>query len=414
MMTLRLNPHRLPVRPISPLALAAAMLLCAISTPPASAQATGNISGTVTNATTNQPVAGATVTLSQFASQSAESVDTTTTTDQQGQYAFPAVDTSDGFVYATSVTYAGALYSSGMLRFEGVDALTGNIIVFEGTTDPSIVRLTARAVILAGVDPEQRSVTVTDLYVFAVTGDRAFVAGEDGRTLRFSVPPSAIEVSPRPGFNFGNVSIEGNTVYATSALRPGEANASLDYVIPYAERLVELPLTAEYPTSVLRVLLPVDGDGDLRATADGVTLLDEGIIPIEGQQYHMWTTEALQPGQPMTLTFTGLPRAAGGREQLRTLEPALLAFVVLALASAVTGWLVVKRGLHRPRPVVVAPAVAVSLDTRRGELTDELRRLEAAWQAGSMEEPAYRTDRRAILEELRAISRRYRGLGDDE
>jgi hypothetical protein len=75
---------------------------------------------------------------------------------------------------------------------------------------------------------------------------------------------------------------------------------------------------------------------------------------------------------------------------------------------------VIRRGLHHERPVVLAPALAVPVETRREQLVVELRQLESDWQGRSVAESDYRAARRAILEELRRISRQLRGVGEDE
>jgi hypothetical protein len=397
------------------LATIAATVALLLATVPAAAQSNGTISGTVSNATTGEPLAGATVTLSRFDSPTRPSVDVTTTTAADGRYSFSDVDTSDGFVYAVSVVYDGVLYGSGMLRFQGQPTLTSDIEVFEGTPDQSIVRLQARGLILTSVDPDDGILAITDVFAFEITGNRALIADEDGRTLRFSIPETALQVTPRPGFDFGVPSIEGATVFATSALRPGTANASLDYTLPYTGSRAELPVRTDYPTGILRILVPAGaGMDDVSVSAQSVTLLDQGLVTIGERDYHVWTTDALQPERPLTLTVSGLPGSGFVPNRLRTVEPALLVFAALAAASALTGFVVVRRGLHHPRPIVVAPELAVPLETRREELANELRELEATHEQGGLDQTSYRVERRRILEELRGISRQMRGLGDDE
>ncbi len=385
------------------------------------ADTNGRISGTITNGTTGQPLAGATVTASRFDQKPEggtmpQSVDVTTTTADDGSYAFTGLDTSDGLVYAISVTYQGILYSSGMVRINSTPEQTSDFAVYETTPDQSAVTLSSRGLLLNAIDKDTGAATITDVFSFDNTGNKTVVAGDDGRTLRFSIPPNAAEVGPRAGFDFGTPSLEGSTVFATSPLRPGAANpASFNYTIPYSGSSFEITIAADYPTDDLRILLPADGSGKgARVSSDSRQLLDNGVVPIGDQQYHVWSTGALSAGDSLALRFVDLPASSAANQPLRTIEPATIALIALIVAAGAAAWVISRRRLLEPRPVTVTPVLAETLDARRATLTDELRGLEAAHAAGGMDERQYQRSRRLILEDLRRISRAARGIGDDE
>lgn len=387
----------------------------------ARAETNGQIRGTITNGTTGEPLAGATVTASRFDQQPTggtlpESVDVETTTDESGQYAFDGLDTSGGLVYAVSVTHVGVLYSSGMVRINESPEQTADITVYETTSDQTAITFASRGVLLNAIDREAGAATVTDVFSIENTGDRTVVPGDDGRTLRFSIPANAAEVGPRPGFDFGTPSLEGSTVFATSPVRPGVSNpASFNYTIPYSGSSFEISLVADYPTTDLRILLPVDAEGQgPRVTSDSLQLLDNGVVPIGDLNYHVWSTGALEAGDTVSLRLVDLPRTSADNRGLRTVEPAAIAVAALLAAAGAAAWVVTRRRLSEPRPVTVAPVLAETLDARRAVLTDELRALEAAHDAGTVDDDEYRRTRRLILEDLRRISRAMRGIGDDE
>ena len=81
-----------------------------------------------------------------------QSVDVTTTTAEDGSYAFDGLDTSDGLVYAVSVTYQGILYSSGMVPVGTTAQQTSVISVFETTPDQSTITLASRGLLLNAID----------------------------------------------------------------------------------------------------------------------------------------------------------------------------------------------------------------------------------------------------------------------
>jgi hypothetical protein len=369
----------------------------------------------ITNQTTGEPVADATVTLSRFASQAPESVDVTTTTDADGRYRFDNVETGDGFVHAVSLNYRGVLYSSGMIRMNETPNATADVAVFETTTSQAALSISTRGLILTGANPQTGMVSITDVLTFENSGDQTIVEDDDGRTLRISVPESSSQVSLRPGFNFGTASVEGATVFATTPIPPGDTNPSLDYTIPYSDTNLSFELTSDYPTEALRILVPVSDDfSDITVRSGGGLLLDGGIVQIGDGDFHVWTGGNIPSDDTLELVFEGLPEPIAERDELRTIEPAAIAFIALLAASGVTAWLVSQRGLMRPRPVAVAPAAAATLQARRDELADELRFIEGQHAEQRIDEAAYQTERRAILEELRSISRQMRGIGDDE
>ncbi len=354
------------------------------------------------------------MTISKFADQSGASEDTTTTTGDDGTFRFDGLDTSQGFAYAVSARYVGVLYASSMILLSTAPEQQVDIAVFETTTDQATISIPTRGLIVSAIDRETGLLSMTDAYTFEVAGDSTVVNGSDGYSVRFPVPETVDEITPRPGFNFGTARVEETDVLVTTPLKPGQTNASLDYVFEYTGSNLELPIAAAYPTRTIQILVPITLDeADISVEAEGAPLVDGGVIPINDRDYHLWSASGLEPGTTLTLTFSGLPRPPISN-QLSTIEPAILAGLALLAASAITGWVVVSRGLHKARPIVIAPAAATPLDERREQLSFELRRLEATWQAGEIDAESYTTSRRAILEDLRRISRQYRGLGEDE
>jgi 5-hydroxyisourate hydrolase-like protein (transthyretin family) len=390
-------------------------LVSASSAPYVSAQDDGRVRGTVVNGTTGEPAAGIDVTLSRFEQIGPDSVDVTTTTDSEGRFSFEGLSTDRGYVYAASTRYQRVLYSTGMILISQSSEQEVELRIHETTTNDTVITMQARGIVISNADADEGVLTVTDLSVVANNSSRTYIGDEDGRTLRLHVPGNAIQVTPRPGFDFTNAMIENATLFATSPLRPGPINATVDYTVPYTGSVARFPIQSSYPTDVVRILVPTSDDlGDITVDATGALLSDRGNIEIEGRRYHVWTVNGLSPGQTLNVSISGLPPTVVIHNELRTGAPALIAFSVLLMASGVTGVIVMRRGLHRQRPVLLSAPVAAPLDERRAELSENLRDLEARWNAGDVEESQYRLARRMILEDLRKISRQYRGLGDDE
>ncbi len=409
----RQNQPNVPLRLLAVLLLS--LLALASFATPANAQDNGVVTGTVRNETTGEPLSTVDITLSKFADQTGtNSEDTTVTTADDGTFRFEGLDTSDGLAYAISTRYLDVLYSTTMILLSNQAEQQVELIVYDTTTDQSAISIPARGLIVSGIEPETGLLSITDAYTFEVAGDLTVVEGNDGYSLRFPVPASVDNVAPRRGFDFRTARIEETSVLVTTPLKPGQTNAGLDYEFLYTGTTVEMPIEAGYPTDALQILVPTSiEDSEIVVSAAESPLLDGGVVDINDRDYHVWSASGLAPGSTLTLTFSGLPQPPTSN-RLSTIEPAILAGLVLVAASALTGWIVVSRGLHKPRPVTLAPAAAAPLDERRETLSTELRDLEARWNAGEIDVDEYQTSRRAILEDLRRISRQYRGLGDDE
>lgn len=409
----RPSPSNLPLRLTAVLLLF--LLAIAATAGPARAQDAGVVFGTVRNETTGEPVADIDVTLSKFADQTgANSEDTSVTTGADGTFRFEGLDTSDGLAYAVSTRYLGVLYSTLMILLSNEAQQEANLTIYETTTDQSSISIPSRGLIVSGIDPESGELAVTDAYTFEVAGDMTLIEGNDGYSVRFPVPENVDEITPRAGFDFGTARVEETSVLVTTPLKPGQTNAGLDYTFRYTGTEIDVPITTGYPTRSLQILVPTGlNDDDIVVDAIESPLLDGGIIAINDRDYHVWSASGIEPGSTLTLSIAGLPSPPTSNT-LSTVEPAILAILALLVASGLTGWVVVKRGIHKPRPVVLAPAAAAPLAERRDQLSTDLRELESRWNDGEIDEATYKASRRGILEDLRRISRQYRGLGDDE
>ncbi|HUG15196.1 MAG TPA: hypothetical protein VMM78_09270 [Thermomicrobiales bacterium] len=413
------TPHlesRSPARCFTLAAAAAALLAVMLfASLDARSAEDGRVTGVVINGTTEQPVSGVEVTISRFEQVGPASVDLTTTTDATGRFTFEGLDTSEGYVYAASTRHATVLYSTGMLLLSQSPQQEVEIRVFDATADQSVVTIQARGIIVSNIDAESGVITVTDLSVISNDSMRTYTGDDDGRTLRFHVPGDAIEVTPRPGFDFTTAMIEDATVFTTNPVRPGVESATLDYTIPYSGTFARILIQSSYRVETVRILAPASEELDgIGVAVQGGSLTEMGRIDIEGNQYHVWVVDGLRPGGTLDISLSGLPGAAVVHNELRSMAPALIALSFVVLATGITGAIVVRRGLHRRRPVVLQARVATPLDERRAELAEQLRALEALRLTGDIDEIEYRASRRPILEGLRIISRQYRGIGEDE
>ena len=393
-----------------------AVTVLALAPYTAGAQSPGIVRGKVIDATTGGAVSGATVELSRFEGNPPALVSsTTTTTSANGSYRFEGLDTTGGIVWVTSVTYQGVLYSSGMIRFQDGEDQQRDLTVYDTTTDPSGLGVSSRGLVISGIDSSTGQLSVVDIFALRLTGSRALGPNADGRTVRFAVPDSALEVTPMPGFDFGTPSIESAIVYSSAPLAPGDSSASLGYTLPYTGNSVAFDLKPLYQTDAVRILIPVSGGeftNTITLTGQGFTA--GGVVTVGNRDYQLWSSGAIAADQPLQVRIGNLPPFEPKLNRLRSFEPAVVAVIALLLATGLTVWVVMKRGLHRSRPVMLAPVLGAPLEERRAELAERLRTLEREHADGELDERTYAAERRGILEQLRQLSRQARGIGDDE
>ncbi len=402
-----MNRMRWPSWPLRLAGIFALALLsqCLLIVPAAQAATDGVVTGTVINATTDAPLENATVTLARFASTtSIESVDVTATTDADGTFTFADLDTADGFRYMAAVEYSGVVYRSSILDLTAAPTLSVDLTVYDTTTDASVLSALSRGIIVTGIDEELGIMTVTDVTAFEVSGNRTYIGAEASRTAIFTVPADALQVSPRPGFDFGSPIIENNVVFATGPMLPGSSTASIDYELPYTGARRSLDIVGDTPTAFLQVLLPEAlADGDL--SLEGPTgLIGGDTLELGDAAYARWAFPELAQGDDISLTITGLPRPEVAQRSLRTLTPLLVAIAIVIAAAALTVYALRSRRLTRSG-VSEGPGQTEALRIERERIANELRSLETAWQAGDVDEDRYRDERLLILQELRTAAR---------
>jgi hypothetical protein len=390
-----------------------ALALTHSTTVVAQEQFDGTISGNVINQTTGQPVSGITVTVSAFTSDGLQA-EFTGTTDEHGSFEFLELDTSDGIVYAASVSYRGVLYSTGMIQFLGGVDQTSDIDVFETTTDRSVVGVSTRGVVLSEIDSDSGTTTILDIYSMTVEGEQTFVAGDTGRSVEFPIPRNAGTPTLLPGFDFGTAVVENSILYASSPLRPPGASATISYQLQYTGNAFTLDLLNAYSTGTFRVLIPTD----LTAEADsivvsGSVLDDDGVARIGDRDYHVWTATGLRAAETVRVSFSSLPESSFAPNRLRVAEPTILAGLALVAATALTA-IAIRRKKIIPVDELSGTAVMAGFVESREELVLQLQELQDEHENGMIDDELYLSERRNLLERLRIVSHQLQEPSDHE
>jgi len=372
------------------------------------AKGTGVISGTVTNGTTNVPLANATVELGIF-DQTSLLEQHTTQTDANGFYRFTELPTDSDLVFSTRVQYpSGVPYSSDILSFPtDKPELNLPVTVYETTTDPSGIRADQMHFI---IEFDSGQVLVAELIVFSLDGNHAYI-GDGSGVLHFTVPANAQGLQIDGSDQAGRFVVTADGFVDNMPLTPG-SNVRQElyrYTLPYTDGTLNLARTLTYPTAAVNALI-----SDVGEQATSQQLASQGVRQTQSGNYINLLGQNLVAGQAVTINLTNIPATAGAAASTTAsavssaaggaagVSPILLG-VLIGLAIAGT-FLLLMFPMLRRRGAAPAGATAASGDSE--SLVDALARLDMAHEAGELTEAAYRDQRLRLKAQLRDVLRK--------
>ncbi|MGA7671040.1 MAG: hypothetical protein WBW04_11515, partial [Nitrolancea sp.] len=312
----------------------------------ASADSTVTISGTVQNATSNGgDVAGLTVTLDQYQGMDlAKSF--TGKTDSNGNYSFSNVPAVDGQAYIARVSYKNVDYPGTMLLMPQDAGKKDAVKVYEPSTDPATITLTSRSIVVAGADAGQRLVSLFEILAIDNKTDHTFV-GNDGVVLRLGLPDSSAQITPQPGFDFGDAKIDGGTLVTTGAIIPGSQTALISYEVPYTGTTKTITIGTAMTTGTERFLVK-DGSFDLSSSVFN----DAGLVDVSGDKYHVLSVDKPIVGDTLSVQILGLPKAGSSGDSSRgPIYAAIAAAVGVILAGALVFLALRRRAMRSTTPM---------------------------------------------------------------
>jgi mono/diheme cytochrome c family protein len=360
-----------------------------IATLPEGITAVAQVSGRVTNGTTQQPAADLPISLRRF--DGTQELDPLTgQTDSLGRFRFDDVEFSSQRAVVVEADYLGVAYFSEVLQADaGQTTLELNATVYETTRDPSGISLDRLHLFLEPV-AGQGVVRVGALALLSNTDTHAVVAATAGEaTLFFDLPKAAVNLQLQEG-ELGGRFLQTDTGFAdTLSVIPGQGSHQVvfSFDIPYTRNAtLEFPL--RYPLSGEIIVVP---DG-MRVESEA--LQDSGVRQIEGAAYRTYSGGPLAAGQTLTLTLSGKPAAASPAATAQGNE--------LIIAAAVLGGVLIGAGLWgwwRSRRSDGAEAEdEARLEEEREKLLQSIADLDDEYQNARVKESEY-TARRAALKQ---------------
>lgn len=397
-------------RRLAPLAaaggwLAVALLLCLPLT--AHAQAGGVVQGQVINGTagTAPKLAGLQVRLYLF---SGNTLKETRKADSnaQGAFRFDTVPTGSAWTAITSVEYAGVEYEGKPLDLTNGTDFSSDVTIYETTTEDQALKVDrSHLIIEMGVG----QLEVTELVVLNNTGDRTYVGSQEvvpnrRATARVALPTGASDVSFSSEDVGGAMVRTGEGFVDTRPIIPGTQQYVLSYALPAEGSTYNLTKPIAYPTAAIDVLVDAPG-----AEVNAPSLNRLGVRQAEGRDYQHLGGQSLQKGADLTIRFTGLgqPSSAqtsrqGSSGSVGTAQtPWWLNLVPLVALVALAPIVVLRlrRQDSEPWPLP-RRQTATAIQSERDRLLAAITELDERYEAGQLDEGAYRKQRQAVKDEL--------------
>lgn len=303
-----------------------------------------------------------------------------------GTFRFEDVPIEAGLLYGVMAVYNDITYFSTSVEAAGPSVTGVEVPIYETTVDTSNVQIDQMYVVFlytpAGLE-------VNEVYRVLNGGDRTVkdavkLADDQVATLRFSLPPDAINLAFDPAIK--NELLRTSDGFAfVGALLPGDkpTRVAVRYMLPYQSGMT-YTLNTLYVVRSVSYLVP--GDSGLSVTGEGLT--DGRIQTIDAdRQLVVKERGALPAGEQAVVTLVGLPKvsnikqpvpAAPAANGIRTPEAlAGVAGIVFTLGLIVFGlwW------FRRPEPALIL-----------ADESDELSPVDSAAQPADLAESRDRSE----------------------
>lgn len=397
--------------PVPVLAASGTPVVTSGSATPGATPATGpgSITGTIKNGTPNGgSVDGLTVTLTRF-NGTTQIQSWQTKIGSDGKYSFDHLPVNSGEAYIASTTYKKIQFQTDLIVLTQNQHSNGDFDVYEPTTDPNVIKVNSRGLVISGVEQGVSQIDVYEIVSLENTSKKVYV-GSNNTVLTIPIPPGSSQVIPQAGFDFGQTRLVGNNFITTGPINPGSQDAEFAYTVNYSGTKAILDIGTSMPTGSLSVLIK---KGSYKISSP--SLQDAGTVDLSGSTFNVLSINNPVIGDIVRVTVAGLPK--GGASTSDSNRGPIYAALAAAAGLLVAGGLIFQ--IVRRRRLVPAggPAgAAVTLpepgtkEDERLTLAAELNKLDDDHAVGRIDDETYQRERQEILDELRDISREMHGV----
>jgi len=218
-------------------------LLLPALTLPAQAQETGSIVGHVANGTAGAAAPADLEVVVHILQNRVKTGEQRVRTDGAGTFRLDGLAIGPDTLYFPIADYVGVpYYPDHPAVLTGPDPVPVDITVFEATPTPDAVSFERLNMLVMGVTPT--ALTIMQMGAVVNGGDRTFAADASvtgsARTLRFILPPGAMDVTPQTGLPPDALESTPDGFAATDPVPPGRRELAFSYQLPYASSSLDL------------------------------------------------------------------------------------------------------------------------------------------------------------------------------
>lgn len=352
---------------------------------PSSTTQSGVIDGIIENGTADGEIPSSLEVTLFTLNMAGEEVNTRTQIATDGAFSFENITVQPDYAYLVSVDYSGVTYISDMALGSDLTAetarLTLPIIIYETTTDPSVMSISLFLQQAAISDPDV-GVEYLSILRFNNSSDRTYLPTQtlpDGRShvLDIPVPQWGMPINLDTSRYAWDEATE--TLIDTLPVLPGDAHlVHIPFILPPKDRS-EIRYTLAYPlTNQIELMLPPN-----QFTVESAQFVSQGAMQFSGGVFEDYLAEAVGVGE--TVAFSLIPiTAASVSSPQSTLGVILVVGGALLLLIAVI--LIIRQ--YRAKQLTQA------------ELVAHIAQLDIAYQNQQVSEKSYQAQRERLKREL--------------
>lgn len=320
--------------------------------------------------------------------QSAEGARPHSVTDANGRFEFKSLAIGKRFAYYPVSVFQGIEYYGEVVVLTPDSVQKRSDLSLFGTTQSDSTIFVAMHHII--LKPAIGSLNVREVILFANRGRHTFVgdvpAGPPGKNivLRADVPDGATQVQFGGELMSCCAVVNDNHIFDTMEFKPGMRQVVINYLLPYEGKEASLSKKLTHPTDNVDLFLP-EGAGTVHAPG----FASRPLFKIREQNYQRFSAANLGAGSILTLSVTDL---ASAPRDLRWVAPAALAVLIFALFG-IHWWRKSSQSSDEPPEQSLGNGL---IDRKRRLLLNEILRLDAAFEAGALDEPTYSTTRERL------------------
>lgn len=345
----------------------------------------GDIKGSVTNKTSDEPPVGIEVSLREMLGDRVTD-EKTLMTDKNGAFEFRDLPWNRS--YTITLNYRGTEYVTDKLVFyPDEDTKTIELPVYEPTeSDSEIIIKQAHMILQVSTD----SISVAELLMFENKDKKIYVGSDmvDGKreTLEFRLPSDASNIQFIHGITSENVVQTESGFSDTSPVWPGVRRVVYTYTIPFKSGNNVIEDRVNYPTDSFLLLI---SDSAEKVTVEGLSGGD--VVDIQNEKFVQWTGSNLKPGSSIVVTIN----KSFDRESIA--KWAAFCVVLLVVGGGILYAFVFKeKGFDRNE----SKKTLSDIEKERAMLIQEIAELDDRFEEGGLDEEIYRKARKEKKERL--------------